>query len=113
MFLLLPQHYRTVNRDRNRMLEMRGQRSVDGAGRPTVVVGPHIFNDSVPAGPLDPRAKLRSDLAKHRLDRQNHSCPQLQTAATLAVPALGSVGAGLLTGPAAAQSKPNPKIAPR
>src|ERR1700756_5029944 len=85
MFLLLPKHYRTVGRDGDRMLEMRGQRSVDGAGRPTVVVGPHVFNDSVPAGPLEARAELRSDLAEHRLDGQDHSRPQLQTAAAAAV----------------------------
>src|SRR3954453_18059636 len=64
---------------------MRGQRSVDRAGRPTIVVGAHIFNDSIPARPLNARTELRSDLAKHRLDRQHHSGPQLQTTSAAAV----------------------------
>ncbi len=64
---------------------MRSQRSVDRPGRPTIVVGPHVFNDSIPACPFDPGAKLRSNLAKHRLDRQDHSRPQLQATAAAAV----------------------------
>src|SRR5260370_35108652 len=38
LFVLLPQHQRTVRRDRHRMLEVGGQHSVDGASRPAVVV---------------------------------------------------------------------------
>src|SRR3954452_11763868 len=64
---------------------MRGQRSVDRAGRPTIVVGAHIFNDSIPARALETRTELRSDLAKHRLDRPHHSGPQFQTTAAAAV----------------------------
>src|SRR3954451_11193465 len=64
---------------------MRGQRSVDRAGRPTIVVGAHIFNDSIPARALEARTELWSDLAKHRLDRQHHSGPQFQTTSAAAV----------------------------
>src|SRR3954469_23999454 len=67
------------------MLEMRGQRSIDRAGRPTIVVGAHIFNDSIPARPLNTRTEFRSDLAKHRLDPQHHFRPQLETTTAAAV----------------------------
>src|SRR5688572_20565752 len=67
------------------MLKVRGQRAVERASRPAIAVGAHVLNHSVAAGALEARLQLRTDLAQHRLDRQDHSFTQLQTAAALPV----------------------------
>src|SRR5947207_1039820 len=67
------------------MLEMRGEHAVERARRPAVSVGLDVLNDAIPPAALDARLQLRADLTEHRLDRQNHSLPQLQTAAATAV----------------------------
>src|SRR5437762_7007510 len=67
------------------MLEMRGERAVDRPGRPAVGVGLCVVNDSVAAAALDPRLQLRTDLAQHRLDGQDHSLAQLESASALPI----------------------------
>src|SRR5213593_3404409 len=67
------------------MLEMRGERAVERPRRPAVGVRFDVLYDAIPSAPLDARLQLRTDLAKHRLDRQHHPLPQLQTAAPTAV----------------------------
>src|SRR6185436_16977263 len=45
----------------------------------------HILDHPAVRRALDARLELRSDLAEHRLERENHSLAQLETPAPLAV----------------------------
>src|SRR5436309_9095266 len=67
------------------MLKMSGERAVDRPRRPAIAVGAGVFDLSVASGALDARLQLRTDLAQHRLDRQNHPLAQLDPASTAAV----------------------------
>src|SRR3954449_2978309 len=67
------------------MLEVRGQGPVDRTSGPAVVVGLHVLDHPVAAGALDARLQLRSDLAEHRLDREDHSFAQLDAPSPPAV----------------------------
>src|SRR6476659_117634 len=67
------------------MLEVRGEGAVERPRRPAVGVGLDVLNDAVPSAALDARLQFRADLAEHRLERQNHSLPQLETTAAAAV----------------------------
>src|SRR4051794_23570135 len=67
------------------MLEVRGQGPVDRTSGPAVVVGLHVLDHPVAAGALDARLQLRSDLAEHRLDGEDHSLAQLDAPSAPAV----------------------------
>src|SRR4030081_202696 len=64
---------------------MRGQRSVERASRPTIVVRTHVLNHSSVRSAIETGLELRTDLAEHRLDGQDHSFAQLETSSPFAV----------------------------
>src|SRR5437016_11438683 len=67
------------------MLEMRGERPIHRARRPAVAVGADVVDHPVLPGALEARPELRSDLAEHRLDGEDHAFAQLDAPSPFAV----------------------------